>query len=225
MNAQHAHEPRAKILIVDDKPENLRLLTGILNAKGYVVRQLRDGNMVMASALSAPPDLILLDIMMPATDGCEVCMDLKSEERTRDIPVIFISALSETVDKVKAFTAGGVDYITKPFREEEVLVRVETHLTLRTLQKALEEKNVRLEKKNVQLEEALSNIRTLSGLLPICSKCKKIRDGRGYWNQIEEYIESHSNAEFSHGLCQECMDKLYGDQEWYKKKMKGKEKR
>ncbi len=131
------------------------------------------------------------------------------------------------MDKVRAFSAGGVDYITKPFQEEEVLARVQTHLTLGTLQKALQEKNARLEEKNDQLEEkneqlqeALANVRTLKGLLPICSKCKKIRDGEGYWKQIETYIESHSDAEFSHSLCQDCMDALYGEQEWYKKRMK-----
>ncbi|MCP4688930.1 MAG: response regulator [Desulfobacterales bacterium] len=227
MSIQQIDESDAKILIVDDKPENLRLLTGILKEKGYLVRQLRDGNMVLASAVSAPPDLILLDIMMPDMDGYQVCGRLKAEERTRDIPVIFISALNETMDKVKAFSTGGVDYITKPFQEQEVLARVETHLTLRMLQRALQEKNARLEEKNdqlgeknEQLEEALANVRTLKGLLPICSKCKKIRDGEGYWKKIETYIENHSEAEFSHGLCQDCMDMLYGDQEWYRKTMK-----
>jgi len=99
-----------------------------------------------------------------------------------------------------------------------VLARVETHLTLRTLQKAVDEKNARLEEKNRQLEEALANVRTLRGLLPICANCKKIRDGKGYWKQTEEYIEAHSDARFSHGICEECSEKLYGNQEWYRKK-------
>ncbi len=140
----------------------------MLKGKGYITRQVRNGKMVMPSVLSDAPDLILLDIMMPEPDGYKVCELLKAEEKTRDIPVIFISALYETVDKVRAFSIGGVDYITKPFQEEEVLARVETHLSLRMLQKALEEQKARLEDKNTKLEKALADVKTLSGLLPIC---------------------------------------------------------
>ncbi|MCP4690130.1 MAG: response regulator [Desulfobacterales bacterium] len=236
----------AGIMAVDDTPANLRLLEQILKRGGCDVRLFPNGALALASARAEPPDLILLDIRMPDMNGYEVCERLKKDDLTRDIPVIFISALQETMDKVKAFSTGGVDYITKPFQEEEVLARVETHLTLRslqktlekknigleeknvqleealdnvqTLQKALEEKNDRLGEKNVQLEEALANVRTLRGLLPICAKCKKIRDDEGYWNQIEGYIESHTDTQFTHSLCQECMDKLYGEQEWYTKK-------
>lgn len=103
------------------------------------MRLLRDRRMVLPSARSSPPDLILLDIMMPNMDGYEVCKQLKADEHTRDIPVIFLSALREVFDKVKAFSIGGVDYITKPFQAEEILVRVETHLSLRKLQKRLKE--------------------------------------------------------------------------------------
>jgi len=144
MSTKYTDKAEAKILIVDDKPENLRLLTVILKEDGYIIRTLRNGAMVMASVLTDLPDLILLDILMPETDGYEVCRQLKAEERTRDIPVIFISALNETVDKVSAFSVGGVDYITKPFQEEEVLARVETHLKLRRLQRQLEAQNLEL---------------------------------------------------------------------------------
>ncbi|CAN2050061.1 histidine kinase [Candidatus Magnetomoraceae bacterium gMMP-1] len=144
MNTLHTDESESKILIVDDKPENLRLLTKILKEKGYIVRQLRNGKMVMSSVLSAPPDLILLDIMMPEINGYEVCNQLKAEEQTRNIPVIFISALNETANKITAFSVGGVDYITKPFQEEEVLARVKTHLSLHRLQRQLEKQNKKL---------------------------------------------------------------------------------
>ncbi|CAN2042733.1 histidine kinase [Candidatus Magnetomoraceae bacterium gMMP-15] len=144
MNTLHTDESESKILIVDDKPENLRLLTKILKEKGYIVRQLRNGKMVMSSVLSAPPDLILLDIMMPEINGYEVCNQLKAEEQTRNIPVIFISALNETANKITAFSVGGVDYITKPFQEEEVLARVKTHLNLHRLQRQLEKQNKKL---------------------------------------------------------------------------------
>ena len=199
------------ILIVDDTPENLTMLTLMLTERGYRVRPALNGQMALHAIRKLPPDLILLDIIMPDMDGFEVCQQLKAEPATRDIPVLFMSALRETIDKMRAFALGAVDYITKPFNEEEVFARVKTHLTLRNLQK-------RLEEQNAELQDALTKIKTLKGLLPICANCKKIRDDRGYWNQIEAYIEQHSEALFSHGLCPECLEKLYADQEWYQKK-------
>jgi PleD family two-component response regulator len=190
------------ILAVDDTRPNLRLLVEILAEGGYKVRPAANGQMALEAAKVEPPDLILLDIMMPEMNGFEVCRQLKADERTRDIPIIFISALDETLDKVKAFAIGGVDYITKPFQAEEVLARVKTHLTIRNLQKSLQEQNR-------QLQEALANVKTLKGLLPICSSCKKIRDDEGYWQQVEVYVRDHSEAEFSHGICPDCIKKLY----------------
>ena len=119
-----------KILIVDDTPENLTVLRKMLAGRGYNVRPAINGEIALKSVRSDPPDLILLDIIMPEMDGYEVCAVLKSSEETRHIPVIFISALSETEDIVKAFRAGGVDYITKPFQAEEVLSRVGTQIAL-----------------------------------------------------------------------------------------------
>lgn len=118
------------ILIVDDTPANLKVLTTMLKDNGYRVRPAISGPIALKAVQSAPPDLILLDIMMPGMDGYEVCAVLKGAAATQDIPVIFISALDETWDKVKAFKAGAVDYITKPFQIEEVLARIHTHLVL-----------------------------------------------------------------------------------------------
>lgn len=132
---------RGNILVVDDTPANLRLLAGILNGKGYKVRPVPSGELALSAARGLPPDLILLDIMMPEMNGYEVCEKIKADERTRDIPVIFISAINDVLDKVKAFAVGGVDYITKPFQMEEVLVRVETHLAMCQLQSKLKQKN------------------------------------------------------------------------------------
>ncbi|MDM8536046.1 PAS domain S-box protein [Desulfobacterales bacterium HSG17] len=134
----------SNILIVDDKPANLRLLTEMLKKNGYVVRTLRKGQMVLSAVLSAPPDIILLDIMMPEMNGYEVCRQLKAHEKTSDIPIVFISALNESENKVKAFSMGGVDYITKPFHEKEVISRVKTHLSFNNLKKQLETKNTQL---------------------------------------------------------------------------------
>lgn len=134
----------SSILVVDDTPANLRLLVDLLKENGYQVRPVPNGNLALAAALARVPDLILLDIMMPEIDGYEVCRRLKAQEKTKDIPVIFISAINEVLDKVKAFGVGGVDYITKPFQVEEVLARVSCHLAIRLLQKSLEVKNVAL---------------------------------------------------------------------------------
>ncbi len=132
------------ILIVDDTPANLRLLTRILSSEGYEVRVASSGKQALRSIESKPPGLIILDIMMPEIDGYQVCQQLKEKGETCDIPVIFLSALDEVTNKVKAFELGGVDYITKPFEPIEVVARVENQLRLRELQLQLQEKNVEL---------------------------------------------------------------------------------
>jgi sigma-B regulation protein RsbU (phosphoserine phosphatase) len=142
-----ADTPKADILVVDDVPANLRLLSDMLTEQGYKARSVINGDMALMATRAARPDLILLDINMPGMSGYEVCEHLKADPKTRDIPIIFISALGETEDKIRAFTVGGVDYVAKPFRVEEVLARVETHLTLRALQKELQRANEELERR------------------------------------------------------------------------------
>jgi PAS domain S-box-containing protein len=128
---------RESILIVDDTPDNLRLLVKMLTNQGYNVRPAPSGAHALASAQKEAPDLILLDVLMPEMDGYQVCHSLKAKEMTRDVPVIFLSALSELEDKMRGFEAGAVDYIIKPFFEREVILRVETHLQNRNLQQKL----------------------------------------------------------------------------------------
>ncbi|MCK5522739.1 MAG: response regulator [Thiomargarita sp.] len=145
MTENNKNTSKGKILAVDDKQENLYVLIKILDKQGYDVFPAISGVKALSAVRSNKPDLILLDILMPDMNGYEVCKHLKADEQTRDIPIIFISALSETVDKVKAFSIGGVDYISKPFEVKEVLARIETHLSLQRLQKSIEEKNELLE--------------------------------------------------------------------------------
>ena len=135
---------RGNILIVDDLPANLRLLSLTLRTHGYNVRGATTGAMALRAAQSPWTELILLDIQLPDIDGYEVCKQLKSDEQTTGIPIIFLSALNETFNKVQGLAVGGVDYIAKPFQVEEVLARVETHLTIRRLQQSLQEQNLRL---------------------------------------------------------------------------------
>ena len=145
----------ASILIVDDTPANLQVLAGMLKDRGYKVRPVPSGKLALLAARRDPPDLILLDINMPEMNGYEVCEHLKADDKLKAIPVIFISALTEQLDKVKAFAIGGVDYITKPFQMEELHARVKTHLMLRSLQIELEETNARLVKANDRMSRDL----------------------------------------------------------------------
>jgi PleD family two-component response regulator len=144
---------RGNLLLVDDTPNNLRLLSAMLTEQGYEVRRVVNGQMALKTAQANPPDLILLDIKMPDMNGYEVCQRLKIDPITRDIPVIFISALDEVLDKVKAFAVGGVDYITKPFSEEEVFARVENILTIRKLQQRVNWLEERLAEQETQLRQ------------------------------------------------------------------------
>lgn len=141
------------ILIVDDNPDNLRLLTLILSQRGYEVRKALSGRMAIASAQATAPDLILLDVRMPEMDGYQVCEQLRANPQTADIPVIFISALSDLLDRVKAFAAGGADFITKPFHDLEIVARIEHQLRIRRLQKQLVKHNEELLRSNRELEQ------------------------------------------------------------------------
>ena len=156
---------KASILVVDDKPENLQLLIGMLSAQGHEVRAFAEGSFALESARTTPPDIILLDVNMPGMDGYTLCTALKADPRTSEIPVIFISAHGETSNKINGFCVGGVDYITKPFQVDEVLVRIQTHLRMRMVQRELQQEVQRrsqaeaeLQALNQQLREANTHL-------------------------------------------------------------------
>jgi PAS domain S-box-containing protein len=316
----------SNILIAEDDTDSLNFLIELLNLPGYHIFAATNGENAVEKAISITPDLILLDVMMPGIDGFEACRRIKENMTTKGIPVIFLTSLTDTVNKVKGFEAGGVDYITKPYQNEEVISRINTHLALYKLQiilqhsemryrslmeltpsanfvcrgyeielinssalklmeaetegqilgksmpdlfhhdfKALIEDRInktlngitvqkaegkivsfnkaffdvevssalihdsdgpaiiitlnditgrkRLEsekEKNIKdLEEALATVKKLKGMLPICMYCKKIRNDKGYWEQVEKYIEEHADVTFTHGLCEECYKKNY----------------
>lgn len=159
----------ADILIVDDLPDNIRFLSTFLSEAGYQVRKALNGEMALRAAHALPPDLILLDINMPDMNGYIVCQELKKDPITAEIPIIFLSAGNETLDKVKAFQCGGIDYITKPFQLEEVLVRIKTQLTIRQLQKNLKQQNE-------QLEQALEELKVAQASLVQREKMSTLRD-------------------------------------------------
>lgn len=204
-----ALEPNAtgKILVVDDNTANIDVMLNFLEMEGYDISIATSGKMAIHVANHDHPDLILLDVMMPEMDGFETCKKLKEEPRTANIPIIFVTAKKETTDIVQGFQSGGVDYISKPYRQEEVLSRVKTHLQLRHL---METQRQLIN----ELNKALEEVKTLKGILPICSYCKKIRDGEGRWHQMEKYIASRSETEFSHGICEDCYAEI--DKDWKK---------
>lgn len=152
--------PQDTLLIIDDMPENVMVLLHFLTNKGFTVLVAQDGEEGIETAEYTNPDLILLDVMMPGIDGFEVCDKLKSSDKLKDIPIIFMTALSDTVDKVKGFSLGAADYITKPIQQEEVLARIKTHIKLRKLQLQLQEQNQYLQEEinfRKQIEEYLQN--------------------------------------------------------------------
>ena len=181
---------KSLILAVDDNTQNLQFLGKLLSDNGYEVGVAQNGDQALNFVKRYDPDLILLDIMMPDMDGYEVCRQLKKDFSAQYIPIIFLTAMTDSRDIVKGFDAGGADYVTKPFHSAELMARIRTHLELRTLR----------------------------GLLPICSKCKKIRDDEGFWKQVDSYFEAHSQITFTHGICPDCLADLYGDKDWFKKK-------
>jgi PleD family two-component response regulator len=191
---------KSTVLVVDDQPFNLTLLVTILQKEQYRVVIAESGEQALQQLAEDLPDIILLDVVMPGIDGFELCRQLKDDPKTAAIPVIFMTALTELEHKVRAFKLGGVDYITKPFQNEEVLARLNAHLTIRRLNRELQEKNDRL-------EGALEEIRTLQEIVPICSCCKKVRDDKGFWRQVEDYVTRHTGARFSHSYCPSCFEK------------------
>ncbi|HYC70150.1 MAG TPA: response regulator transcription factor [Opitutaceae bacterium] len=161
------------VLLVDDVPANLGVLLDVLSAAGYAVRVAESGERALTQMREARPDLILVDVMMPGLDGLETCRRLKADPAWRAIPVIFMTALSDVVDKVKGFEAGGVDYITKPLHPQEVLARVRAHLELRELQQALEEEVDRRSALEAQLRQSLDRAVLMvaeDGSVPFCTR-------------------------------------------------------
>lgn len=194
---------KASILIVDDLPSNIKILSEILG-KEYSVFFALNGLDGLDQVKKIRPDLILLDIVMPGISGLEVCRRLKEDPQTSDIPVIFITALDHPEEEQEGLKLGAADYISKPFNPDIVQLRVGNHIELKMRTDALKERTR-------ELEDALSSIKRLKGLLPICSSCKNIRNDRGYWKQIEEYFSENSDIMFTHGLCPKCIKKLYPD--------------
>jgi two-component system sensor histidine kinase/response regulator len=190
--------PRPSVLIVDDLPNNVRLLSIMLTEKGYQVRKAINGQMALNTVRSLIPDLILLDINMPDLNGYQVCEQLKADEKTREIPVIFISALDDVFDKVKAFQVGGVDYISKPFQGEEVMARIENQLTIcrqkKQLQNEIKERQKTEETLEIYLHAVSHDLRNpVIGMLMILNNL--IKNSQGETKEVSlKILEQMANS-------------------------------
>lgn len=198
--SEHSSQPL--VLIVDDVPENVEILYSVLKEDDYRFAIALNAAETYKAIRKEVPDLILLDVMLPDGNGFELAERIISAHQDHYIPIIFITARAHLEDKVKGFRVGGVDYITKPFEETEVSARVKTHIELKLARQRQADLIQRLEK-------ALNEVKQLRGIIPICARCKKVRNDNGFWEQVEHYISEHSDAEFSHGLCPNCMQAMY----------------
>ncbi len=158
---------------------------------------------------SQPIDLILMDVLMPGQDGVETCRQIKRCAHLQDVPVIMVTAKSDLSNLQEAFAAGAMDFISKPVSSVELLARVSSALLLKQEMDRRKNRELELRRSNEELQKALKEVKVLRGLIPICASCKKVRNDGGFWQQLEEYLGEHSEAEFSHGLCQPCIKKLY----------------
>ena len=198
------------ILVVDDSLETRSALQLILEGAGYRQVLLAESaheafqrlSLAHASAPANDIEVIMMDIMMPDMDGVEACRRIKGDRRYRDLPILMVTAMKAGAFLETAFAAGAVDYVTKPINRLELLTRIGSALKLK---REMDQRKAREE----MLEHALQEIKVLRGILPICARCKKIRDEQGQWHSVESYIKDHTEADFSHLICPECLDKHF----------------
>jgi CheY-like chemotaxis protein len=202
-----------RILIVDDSETSRRLLHAWLTRAGYTDVMAVDSGPAALQRVTNPlapresdVDLILLDIEMAGMDGIHTCRRLRAEPHLHDTPVIMVTAKTDPHTIAEAFSAGAMDYIVKPVQKVELLARVRSALALKRETDARKAREEQLLAKNLDLQRAMHEIQVLRGLINICSYCKKIKNDQGTWQQVELYLREHTEAEFSHGICADCID-------------------
>ena len=197
-----------KVLITDDDPEIRLLSTMLLGRAEYEVLEASTGEECLDIVRTQHPDLVLLDVMLPDISGVQVCKQIKNDKSLKDIFVILASGIRiSSENQADGLDIGADGYIIRPISNKEFLARIQAGERIKRAEDLLREKEEQQQTLISRLEEALSEIKTLKGCIPICASCKKIRDDEGYWNQLEAYIGKYTDAVFTHGLCPECVEK------------------
>jgi len=200
-----------KILVIEDDLVTNRMIGKNLTNLGFDVIAAFNGLQGWETYCQEDVHIVITDWMMPEMNGLEVLKKIRERDEKSFCYIILLTAKNNTIDVIEGISSGADEYIIKPFDKEELAVRVRAGQRIVKLQQELLATNKEQKKLITELESALSQIRQLSGLLPICSYCKKIRDDKGYWNQLEVYIRDHSETEFTHGICPECSKVLISD--------------
>jgi CheY-like chemotaxis protein len=199
----------AKILIVDDRPENLIALEGLLESRDLAIYKAVSGNEALGMVLEHDFALVLLDVQMPELDGFQTAELMRGSEQTRHTPIIFVTAINKEQRHIfKGYEAGAVDYLFKPIDTDILKSKVRIFCDLYRQKARVMQLQSELAARVKELEYALTRVKQLEGLIPICSYCKKVRNGQQLWEQIENYIMEHSEARFSHGICPNCYEKI-----------------
>lgn len=196
-----------RILVVDDDPDILFATARILKQEGFEVISANTGNQCLEKVDKEDPDLILLDVELPDILGTEVCQKLKgSTDHEKKYIMMLSGEKISSDDQADGLDFGADGYIARPVSNRELVSRINSMVRL-----------IRAERKSdsyiLELEQAMERIKVLSGIIPICMHCKQIRDDKGYWNQLEAFIQSHSSAQFSHGICDACLEKYYPEED------------
>ena len=196
-----------KVLVADDNPDILLMSAALLKTAGYTVLEASTGRECLDAARVDHPDIVLLDVVLPDMTGVQVCREIKSDKNLEDIFVILASGTRiSSENQAECLDIGAEGFINRPISDKELLARVRAGERIKRAEDALRGREKDQQTLISQLKEALAEIKTLKGCLPICASCKKIRDDEGYWNQLEAYISKHTDAIFNHGLCPECAE-------------------
>ncbi|HVN24397.1 MAG TPA: response regulator [Syntrophorhabdales bacterium] len=198
----------AKVLVTDDDPQILELTATVLRKAGFDVLEASTGGGCLKLVQSHRPDVVLLDVVLPDLSGVDVCKRIKADKRLEGIFVILVSGVQVSSEyQAEGLDVGADGYIVKPISNKELVARVQSMVRIKRAENALREREREQERLISELREALAEIKTLKGFIPICASCKKIRDDQGFWNRLETYISEHTDAVLSHGICPECAEK------------------
>lgn len=202
--------PRQSVLVVDDSPTDLLYMTRLIEAPDRHILTAASGEEAIKIIQGVEFALVLLDVHLEGMSGIETAEQLRSDERTKHLPIIFVTGSGKREEQIfEAYDTGAVDYLIKPVEPNLLRSKVNVFCELSVQRHVIQEQLDEIQKKNKVLKRQLEEIKTLRGLVPICAKCKNVRDDSGFWQTIENYVCEHSEAEFSHSLCPECRNTLY----------------